>query len=237
MFESKNAKWVYNSKLMKLLQIAAPVAIRFATNYSAGNALYTDMEMPVLIAAMSCTQLSGNANVSNMLFLNPVKHQLMSWLIYGALSGFGYNKDLTIFASRMCATLLYSSRFSDRAEDKMGFCTVIPDISTCILGLTGLSNVLGKNYFMPLIVATAFRSGVSILAAKYYGKSEDDKRMEPYILSATLPAWLYDSAMQIGVHSPIIACIDDSLKYFSEGAAFVASEAAKIASEYMSASL
>jgi hypothetical protein len=213
--DRSRAEALYNNKYIKLLQIVTPVAIRLGTNYCGGQALYSDMEIPVLLGAMSCTQLSGKADALHMLLLNPIKHQLMSWLIYGALSSIGLNKDVTIFASKMCATLLYSSRFSDRAQEHFDLYTVIPDLSTCILSSTGLYYILGKSYFMPYAVSIAFRSLFDTLAVEALDPKLDKE--VPSVLAWGLYASIYDAILPIGVHSPLISCLDDSMKFFVDG--------------------
>ncbi|MFN5382073.1 MAG: hypothetical protein ACK5AV_02520 [Alphaproteobacteria bacterium] len=152
---------IYQNQYVKYVQIAAPSAIRLGLNYYNGQALSTGLIMPLVIGAISVSQVEilrngiakDKATIVHNILLNPIKHQLMSCLFYSALSTLGFDKHLTEFAATMCATVLYGSAFNENAKQYFPHYTIISDISKCFLGYMGLYSILGDSYGMPYLVS------------------------------------------------------------------------------------
>ncbi|MCE2992748.1 MAG: hypothetical protein LW826_00885, partial [Candidatus Jidaibacter sp.] len=77
----------------------------------------------------------------------------MACLFYSALSTLGFDKHLTEFAAKMCATVLYSSALNEHAINMSPDYTIICDISKCFLGYMSLYSILGDSYGMPYLVS------------------------------------------------------------------------------------
>lgn len=214
---------IYKSPFTKFTQVFAPGLIKTYFNYRAGQ--YDGQGNVVSILLVGVTGLQATAallgDLDNQspiksqnsaqskpfpisLVLNVVKHQLVSCLFYSALSSFGFNKHATLFASKMCVTLIYSSRYTNEYNKQNTIATIAVD------AIDALMNVARFDEF-PFFISFISKSIINFyVLAMGCGVQEINKKnialiLSPSIVSAMIPV---DKA------SPMLQVLPESIASF-----------------------